>query len=217
MDRDNFDSKNKLEAFSPRIQALSEPRLTDREGNRFNPLSETETSAPDYSYLLSKDSDDYEKGLAEHQAWAQNQPQLSPLDIVMPKAIEAADQRLEEVLSRRGRLYRIYIKCATGNYEHPIDEFRGNHALRAAIIEETLGELLVLQASTMLPERVQRNDPDNLKRPDHPGYDEQRFTSHEYAAMLALTMLDGSFDDSKVSESELSQHTSSARLVLDAL
>lgn len=44
-----------------------------------------------------------------------------------------------------------------------------------------------------LPERVWQNASNNMKNPNFPGYSDISMTSREYAAVLALSMLDGTF------------------------
>jgi hypothetical protein len=94
------------------------------------------------------------------------------------------------------------------------------HALRRAI--DTLGD------SNQLPERVQRNDKSNLKRVNRRKlHNQDTYESREYAARLALAMLDGSFiyneDGSYLDDSSLpsdnpqnGQHRQAARMALEA-
>jgi hypothetical protein len=58
-----------------------------------------------------------------------------------------------------------------------------------------LGSYLLAKLAALpeLPERVSRNDPKNTKNPNFPGYTDLSLSSHEYVAVLALSMLDATF------------------------
>ena len=80
-------------------------------------------------------------------------------------------------------------------FKKTINEIRKNHELRCRLLEFFQKKLEVIRQLSPddLPERVRYDDPGNLKHPNHPGYPD-KMTSSEYAAVLALSMIDGSFD-----------------------
>lgn len=80
-------------------------------------------------------------------------------------------------------------------FKKTINEIRKNHELRCRLLEFFQKKLEVIRQLSPddLPERVRYNDPDNLKHPNHPGYPD-KMTSSEYAVVLALSMIDGSFN-----------------------
>ena len=80
-------------------------------------------------------------------------------------------------------------------FKKTINEIRKNHELRCRLLEFFGRKLEVIRQLSPddLPERVKYDDPGNLKHPNHPGYPD-KMTSPEYAAVLALSMIDGSFN-----------------------
>ena len=87
------------------------------------------------------------------------------------------------------------VETDSDGFKKTINEVRKNHELRCRLLEFFQKKLEVIRQLSPddLPERVRYNDPDNLKHPNHPGYPD-KMTSSEYAAVLALSMIDGSFD-----------------------
>ncbi len=87
------------------------------------------------------------------------------------------------------------VETGFDGFKKTINEIRKNHELRCRLLEFFGGKLEVIRqlSSDDLPERVRYDDPGNLKHPNHPGYPD-KMTSSEYAAVLALSMIDGSFD-----------------------
>ena len=87
------------------------------------------------------------------------------------------------------------VETGFDGFKKTINEIRKNHLLRCRLLEFFGRKLEVMRQLSPddLPERVKHNDPGNLKHPNHPGYPD-KMTSPEYAAVLALSMLDGSFN-----------------------
>lgn len=87
------------------------------------------------------------------------------------------------------------VEADFDGFKKTINEIRKNYQLRCRLLDffqkklETIRQL----SPYSLPERVYYDDPGNLKHPNHPGYPD-KMTSSEYAAALALSMIDGSFD-----------------------
>ena len=89
-----------------------------------------------------------------------------------------------------------------------IDELRTNEALRCAVLEH-LQEKLEKVHWSKLPERVMRNE---QKVPNSKGYENIKdMKSREYVALLALSMMDGSFDYSK--EENILNPTSDGKVI----
>lgn len=111
------------------------------------------------------------------------------------------------------------------DFKQTINEIRKNRQLRCQLLKFFEGKLETLRqvAPDSLPERVRYDDPGNLKHPNHPGYPD-KMTSPEYAAVLALSMIDGSFnpeleeniesDRRKDGTPIYGQHREAARIVL---
>lgn len=80
----------------------------------------------------------------------------------------------------------------------PINLLRENHELRCETLLHFMDILEDIRSEDpeRLPPRVRYDDPDNLKEPNYVAnaYPVKKMTSSAYAAMLALSMIDGSFD-----------------------
>ena len=87
------------------------------------------------------------------------------------------------------------VETGFDGFKKTINEIRKNHLLRCRLLEFFGRKLEVMRQLSPddLPERVRYDDPGNLKHPNHPGYPD-KMTSPEYAAVLALSMIDGSFN-----------------------
>ena len=124
-----------------------------------------------------------------------------------------------------GRVREIFEAYNSGHYVGDVqaaEMLRTNNELRVAI-----GEYFIDKIATMghqMPARVYDN---GMKTPQARGYGGAEMTSREYASLLALSMLDGTFkaaraahDPILVGESgvvELGQHRYAAHLLLDNL
>lgn len=87
---------------------------------------------------------------------------------------------------------------------------RTNDELRIALGMHLLNKFSTIV--TMLPDRVATNSEHNLKSPNHAGYPD-KMRSRDYADMLALSMLDGTFRKRR-DAGETSQHRDAAQMVL---
>lgn len=86
---------------------------------------------------------------------------------------------------------------------------RGNNELRVALGIHFLDKF---KKVFTLPERVRDNLPSNMKSPNYPGYPD-KMLSRDYAAVLALSMIDGTFKE-RPSSGDTSQHRDAAEMVL---
>jgi hypothetical protein len=86
---------------------------------------------------------------------------------------------------------------------------RDNNELRMS-----LGTLILekFEGLYTLPERVHQNSPDNMKSPNHAGYPD-KMLSRDYAAVIALSMLDGTYKE-RPDTGETTQHRTAAEMVL---
>lgn len=159
-----------LARFSEEIRSLARPLGTDIDGNRFA------------QQQLSKG--------------------IKGRDKVSTKGFYSSMNSLQGLATGRSNIKNIIDEYAPYDVEtdfegfkRTINEIRRNHQLRCQLLEffgkklEAIREL----SPYSLPERVYYDDPGNLKHPNHPGYSD-KMTSSEYAAVLALSMIDGSFD-----------------------
>ena len=134
--------------------------------------------------------------------------------------VEEAMSILHEATQRDASVKRI-LEAHLGEIESEqelLESLRSDLALRCELGRHFMEKIPNV---AYLPERVERNDPNNLKNPNHPGY--TAMTSHEYVAVLALSMIDGSFDTVKedgigrneFGEVTYGQHRYAARQLLD--
>ena len=202
--------RNELDDFSERIQFLAQPLGTDIDGNRFNepPMQAQKRESKNlrelWDVILSPTATDEQREQAR-QDYARRQ---------LSEGIKGRDKVSIEgfyssMNSLKGLAYtgRSNIKSIIDEYvpygvetdfdgfKKTINEIRKNHELRYRLLEFFQKKLEVIRQSSPddLPERVRYNDPDNRKHPNHPGYPD-KMTSSEYAAVLALSMIDGSFN-----------------------
>jgi len=187
-----------LTRFSEEIRSLARPLGTDIDGNRFaqQQLSKGIKGRDKVSIKGFYSSMNWLKGLAGTNI-------KSIIDEYAPYDVETGFDGFKET----------------------INEIRRNHQLRCQLLEffgkklEAIREL----SPYSLPERVYYDDPGNLKHPNHPGYSD-KMTSSEYAAVLALSMIDGSFDPDSEDDMEsdtrkdgtpiCGQHREAAHVVL---
>lgn len=145
--------------------------------------------------------------------------QLKPenIDRAMNEIDHALGGKLGELLRRRGDAAMI---------REALDPNTGDRQLRADVEEVLRLGIDELGGNLMLPERVQRNDLVDRKavRSKRFGYDESKYLARDYAAKLALAVLDGSFDgdvrkldypDLPSDDKKNGQHRQAARMVLD--
>ena len=199
--------RNELDDFSERIQFLAQPLGTDIDGNRFNKPSkqaqerESKNLRELWDVILSPTATDEQRERA-HQDYARRQLSegIRGRDKVSIKGFYSSMNWLKGLAGTNIKSiideYASYgVETGFDGFKETINEIRRNHQLRCQLLEffgkklEAIREL----SPYSLPERVYYDDPGNLKHPNHPGYSD-KMTSSEYAAVLALSMIDGSFD-----------------------
>ena len=213
--------RNELDGFSERIQFLAQPLGTD--------IDEL------WDVILSPTATDEQREQAR-QDYARRQLSegIKGRDKISIKGFYSSMNSLKG-LAYTGRSniksiideYAPYgVETDFDGFKKTINEIRKNHELRCRLLDFFQKKLEVIRRQLSpddLPERVRYNDPDNLKHPNHPGYPD-KMTSSEHAAVLALSMIDGSFDPDLEDRMEsgtrkddtpiYSQHREAARIVL---
>lgn len=198
-----------LAGFSEEIRSLAQPLGTDIDGNRFNepPKQAQERESKNFRELwdviLSPTATDEQREQA-CQTYARRQLSegIRVRDKVSIKGFYSSMNSLKG-LAYTGRSniksiideYAPYgVETDFDGFKKTINEIRKNHELRCRLLEFFGRKLEVMRQLSPddLSERVRYNDPDNLKHPNHLGYPD-KMTSSEYAAVLALSMIDGSF------------------------
>lgn len=229
-----------LAGFSEEIRSLARPLGTDIDGNRFNINSEPPKQAQEresknlrelWDVILSPTATDEQREQA-HQTYARRQLSegIRGRDKVSIKSFYNSMNWLKGLAGTniKGIIdeYAPYdVETGFDGFKKTINEIRKNHELRCRLLEFFGRKLEVMRQLSPddLPERVKHNDPGNLKHPNHPGYPD-KMTSPEYAAVLALSMIDGSFDPDSEDDMEsdtrkdgtpiYGQHREAAHVVL---
>lgn len=132
--------------------------------------------------------------------------QIRPGDQKWPvneQTIEEAANRLDAALRQDPSLSAIInrYKSTLRLDQRPdvVRALRSNRDLRLAVGSHLLARAEALARSNLAPRRIRDN---TNKVIGDGGYPVSRATSREYAAMLALAMLDGTFDQSRVIKSD---------------
>ena len=199
--------RNELGDFSERMQFLAQPLGTDIDGNRFNepPKQAQERESKNlrelWDVILSPTATDEQREQA-HQTYARRQLSegIRGRDKVSRKSFYNSINWLKALAGTNIKSiideYAPYgVETGFDGFKKTINEIRKNHLLRCQLLKFFGGKLEVMRQLSPddLPERVKHNDPGNLKHSNRPGYPD-KMTSPEYAAVLALSMLDGSFN-----------------------
>ena len=226
-----------LARFSEEIRSLAQPLGTDIDGNRFNepPKQAQERESKNlrelWDVILSPTATDEQREQA-HQTYARRQLSegIKGRDKVSIKGFYSSMNWLKGLEGTNIKSiideYAPYdVETGFDGFKKTINEIRKNHLLRCRLLKFFGGKLEVMRQLSPddLPERVKHNDPGNLKHPNHPGYPD-KMTSPEYAAVLALSMIDGSFDPDSEDDMEsdtrkdgtpiYGQHREAAHVVL---
>lgn len=196
-----------LARFSEEIRSLARPLGTDIDGNRFNePLKQSQERESKnlrelWDVILSPTATDEQREQAR-QDYARRQLSegIKGRDKVSIKGFYSSMNWLKGLAGTNIKSiideYAPYdVETGFDGFKKTINEIRKNHLLRCRLLEFFGRKLEVMRQLSPddLPERVKHNDPGNLKHPNHPGYPD-KMTSPEYAAVLALSMIDGSFN-----------------------
>jgi hypothetical protein len=191
-----------LAEFSETIQLLARPLGTDIDGNRLRESSEQGIRGRDKVSIKSfYSSMNSLKGL-----------------------VYTGRSKINNIINE----YAPYdVETDFEGFKKTINEIRRNRQLRCRLLEffEKKLEAIRRLSPYSLSERVYYNDLGNLKHPNHPGYPD-KMTSSEYAVVLALSMIDGSFDPDSDSKDQVKsgeykdgtpmcgQHREAARKIL---
>lgn len=196
-----------LAGFSEEIRSLARPLRTDIDGNRFNEppkqaqKRESKNLRELWDVILSPTATDEQREQA-HQTYARRQLSegIKGRDKVSIKGFYSSMNWLKGLEGTNIKSiideYAPYdVETGFDGFKKTINEIRKNHLLRCRLLKFFGGKLEVMRQLSPddLPERVKHNDPGNLKHSSRPGYPD-KMTSPEYAAVLALSMLDGSFN-----------------------
>ena len=199
--------RSRLGDFSERMQFLAQPLGTDIDGNRFNepPKQAQERESKNlrelWDVILSPTATDEQREQA-NQTYARRQLSegIKGRDKVSIKGFYSSMNWLKGLAGTNIKSiideYAPYdVETDFDGFKKTINEIRKNHLLRCRLLKFFGGKLEVMRqlSSDDLPERVKYDDPGNLKHSNRPGYPD-KMTSPEYAAVLALSMLDGSFN-----------------------
>jgi hypothetical protein len=168
-----------LAEFSETIQLLARPLGTDIDGNRLRESSEQGIRGRDKVSIKSfYSSMNSLKGL-----------------------VYTGRSKINNIINE----YAPYdVETDFEGFKKTINEIRRNRQLRCRLLEffEKKLEAIRRLSPYSLSERVYYNDLGNLKHPNHPGYPD-KMTSSEYAVVLALSMIDGSFDPDSDSKDQV--------------
>ena len=196
-----------LASFSEEIRSLAQPLGTDIDGNRFNepPKQAQERESKNlrelWDVILSPTATDEQREQAR-QDYARRQLSegIKGRDKVSIKGFYSSMNWLKGLAGTNIKSiideYAPYdVETGFDGFKKTINEIRKNHLLRCQLLKFFGGKLEVIRQLSPddLPERVKHNDPGNLKHSNRPGYPD-KMTSSEYAVVLALSMLDGSFN-----------------------
>lgn len=211
-----------LEKFSPQTQKLTTPLTTDSLGQPA--VSHNESPRRESFDDLWNVSDEEARERAHRYIDEVNQHRPNKRNSVNDENIRSARDMLTKAVNGDGELGNIIKEYAKSS--EIIDELRTNHALRCAVFDYFRYKLERIRElnSSILPERVRRDDPNNLKSPNSDGYPVDKMLSSEYASVLALAMVDGSFDASRADTTQshirsdgspgMGQHRDAARTIL---
>ena len=134
---------------------------------------------------------------------------------VTPESKLLAEQRLETAIASDPELASIFSKFAgeqgIANRDDLTEELRTSLGLRLAVGRYLLDKIDKL--SSGMPDRIKMNDKD--KGANHGGYSHiPRMSSREYASLLAISMLDGTFDDNYKPSDRIEYHPETGEVVL---
>ena len=143
-----------------------------------------------------------------------------------PENITRATEELERSLG--GTLAKLFEDYTTPEARRmAVDPNTGDQELRKQVYEALHDRINELGYEGRLPERLQRNNPNDKKSvPDQRlGYEKAKYPPREYAALVALAMIDGSFngdprkrtyDDLPADDPRQGQHRQAAVMSLES-
>ncbi len=133
---------------------------------------------------------------------------------VTPESKKMAEERLEQAYAADSGLAEIfdnYLNAKGISDRKDLTEaMRSDKDLRIAV-----GGYLIDKIDRLFREMPERVQDDTEKKPSTEGYDHiPRMTSREYATLLALSMLDGTFDDKRVGGDTIEYQEGTNKVIL---
>ena len=186
-----------LEQFSDRIRMLATPLDTNHSGEVAS-IGVEEHILDSYFSQFFDISDEKAKLYLKQRREDAGNDKLGDRNKVSRLDVESSRRILDELIRKDETFASIVDNYAES--ANIMDELRLNHTLRCAVIEYFMQKLSDIrqQNPETLPERVRWDSPNNLKSPNHNGYEKfGKLKSSEYVALLALAKIDGSFDSSR--------------------
>ena len=182
---DESDS-SELDRFDERVRELMKPLETDVDGMSF----ENESVRVNYDYLYDPN---YVPSNNVEDAAVRN-PKGVP---VSESSFNAAKEAIDN-LAMNPSLMQIINPERSLDSKALINNIRASHLTRCRLFEYLTSSLDRLAAVNpgALADRVLRDSEDNLKAPNYLGgdYYAGKMRSREYTVVLAIAMMDGSFD-----------------------
>lgn len=175
-----------LDRFNERVRELMKPLETDVDGMPF----EDESVRENYDYLYDPN---YVPSNNVEDAAVRN-PKGVP---VSENSFNAAEETIDN-LATNSSLRQIINPERSLDSKAIINNIRASHLTRCRLFEyltSSLDRLAVVNPDA-LADRVLRDSEDNLKSPNYLGgnYYAGKMRSREYTVVLAIAMMDGSFD-----------------------
>ncbi len=176
-----------LDRFNERVRELTKPLETDVDGM---PFEDESVRVNYYDYLYDPN---YVPSNNVEDAAVRN-PKGVP---VSEKSFNAAEETIDN-LATNTSLMQIINPERSLDSKMIINNIRSSHITRCRLFEYLTSRLDRLAAVNpgALADRVLRDSEDNLKSPNYLGgnYYAGKMRSREYTVVLAIAMMDGSFD-----------------------
>lgn len=180
-----------LDRFNERVRELTEPLETDVDGMPFEdePVRE--------NYFDHLYDPNYEPP-NDVEAAAVRNPKGVPIS---ENSLNAAEEVINSLATNPFLMQIINPEGALDSEvdsKETMNNIRSSHLTRCRLFEYLTSRLnnLAVDNPRALADRVRSNSEGNLKTPNHLGgdYYKDRMRSREYAVVLAIAMIDGSFD-----------------------
>lgn len=211
---DESDSRPELDRFKERVRELTKPLETDVDGMPF----EDESVRVNYDHLYDPN---YVPSNNVEDAAVRNLKGVPISENSFNAAKEAIDS-----LAMNPSLMQIINPERALDSKAIINNIRSSHLTRYRLFEYLTYRLdrLATVNPGALADRVLRNSEDNLKAPNGGNYCVGKMRSREYTIVLAIAMMDGSFNVDKQSKiithyrdgkGRCGMHRDSARVLLE--
>lgn len=163
------------------------------------PSAEKAVEPENYDFLFA-DDDTYNSQAPKTDRFGNKERQWLPTEATRA----AASERLIDAARKDAELVKL-IQSQAGQIDlnnplEVVDAIRLKPDFRLVVGSHLLKKMDgYANIAGVMPDRIERN---TNKSPDKGGYNVANMTSREYATLLALSMIDGTFDDSMVSASD---------------